>query len=290
MDHLQVIFGFLGSDDLRACASVCRMWRIGSAAERRRRTRKLAETAFEWMDANPGELVLAGSLATWLVTGEPTHWFPNDADLFLYGAASEHAERDYLCEKGISCGETSFTFLYNTPVHTEHVKHYNGPRPLVATHATPAGNVQFILSSEFPTASSVLDSFDVSCCMVGFTARDECIKGRMFSVLPVSAFHWMTAPNTYIEDKLIAFQSERTSARARKYEARGFTLDPVPAVASLQQMRFGILYSFVHPSTYRPSGCMILQCIIEERDKTRLACNCAKGCLVSEGNTFRNGY
>lgn len=251
-DTLGVIFKFVPTADLTVCAAVCRLWCVVSQHERRERARRLASVAFRWLDCNPGHLVLAGSMALWIASGEPTHWFPNDADLFSFGPAAPPSAAPEvagmrLAERKISCDGQSYSYLSlaNNASADE-----SGPRPLIVCHDTGCGPLQFILSSYFPTPASVVDSFDLSCTMVGYTARGVCIRGAQFSMPQFTAFYWQGVPRIREEGKLTAFQSLRTRRRAQKYSARGYEQMP-DGNATREQMRFAQLYALTKCSTFR---------------------------------------
>ena len=304
-DHLRVVFGCLATRDLKACAVVCRTWHVASTEERRRRTRRLAAAAFAWIEANPGELVLAGSLALWLALGEPMAWFPNSADLFWYGTSDGCprvvCDRLGLAERSIACKGEIISFLAS-------LTSQRAPKPLVVTPDPSAGPLQFVLSSEFQPAESVLDSFAISCCMVGYTARDTCIKGRRYNDAPVRTFEWLgelDADDVLLVDRHIAGeqaartgaraldrhiaeeQAARTRARALKYAARGFEINNTPVAATLHQMRFGIAYFYVHPDTYAPSGCRRFQCMLDETAAPAV-CGCPNACVWLSASRFRS--
>lgn len=254
-DPLSVVFKFLQSDDLRSCAAVCRLWRDVSGAERRFRANQLAQEALRWVHANPGHLVLAGSMALWILDGKPTHWFPNDADLFSYGSPPPPSSAPeifgmHLAERHISCDDCSYSYLCNANDVPVRDVHYNGPRPLIINHATAVGPLQMILSSYFPTATSVVDSFDVSCAMVGLVAPGVFIKGRQFSSPTFTAFYWQHPPRTREERILAAFQFTRTNNRAKKYIARGYAHSS-DKPSTREQTRFAVLYSLTKCETFR---------------------------------------
>tara|TARA_Y100001938_G_C8009046_1_gene388963 strand:+ start:142 stop:1038 length:897 start_codon:yes stop_codon:yes gene_type:complete len=256
-DPLSVVFQFLTTTELKTCEVVCRLWHAVSRQERRRRAQRLADMALTWVKANPGHLMLAGSMALWIFEGKPTRWFPNDADLFSYGlpappsTANEFDEihhATHLAEKHISCDEHFYSYLCTASNFV--APHDYGPRPLIIQHETPTGTLQFILSSHFPTPASVVDSFDISCAMVGYTAPNVCIKGAQFTSPQFSAYYWQGIPRTKEEHTLSICQSVRTQHRAQKYAARGYT-QVSDKNAAQNQMRFAVLYTLTKCSLYR---------------------------------------
>ena len=192
--------------------------------------------------------MLAGSMALWLADGEPMHWFPNDADLFAYGTPSDESNGMQMAEKCISCNNLSYSYLCNASNAPD--PHEGGPRPLIIHHKSKDGTIQFILSSHFPTPESVLNSFDISCAMVGFTAPKTCIKGPRFASDRFTAYYWPGFLNTTEEHTLVAYQSRRTHSRAQKYKARGYAQAP-DGRATHDQMRFAAVYTMTYCRSYR---------------------------------------
>jgi len=237
-DIVCVVFRFLPAEAVALCARACSEWRQAALAERKRRTLGLADAALAWVKANPGELVLAGSMALWLSEGAPTRWFPGDADVFYHSGLAQDTPGPRRQEKHISCGEQAFGFLCGKKIHEDH------PRERVVNHATPDGTVQFVLLFVFKDAVHVLESFDLSCCMVGYTARGVGIRGPRFASPKFTSFHWPgdeRKPYSHLSEQLIISQDARTHARARKYERRGYA-HAGRAFATLHQMRFAIVY------------------------------------------------
>jgi len=244
-DVVCVVFRHLPVEALVVCGQTCSVWRQAALAERKRRTLGLADTALAWVEANPGELVLAGSMALWLSEGAPTRWFPGDADVFYHSGLAQDTPAGDLEERHISCGQHAFGFLCRGSRDTYDNHH---PQPRVEHHATPNGTIQFILSSEFQNATHVLESFDLSCCMVGYTARGQCLLGSRYASPAFTIFRWFRHAarlNTYsdcpLASALISNQTARTHARAQKYKARGYTHSKTSG-ATLHQMRFAMVY------------------------------------------------
>ncbi|HIE69549.1 MAG TPA: F-box protein, partial [Planctomycetes bacterium] len=104
-DIVCVVFVYLPAEAVAKCQHVCTEWRAAALAERRRRAHRLALAAMAWVEANPGELVLAGSMALWLSEGAPTRWFPGDVDVFYCAGVGSTDE------KTISCGADAFGFM-----------------------------------------------------------------------------------------------------------------------------------------------------------------------------------
>lgn len=254
LDTLGVIFKCLNTHELNVCAEVCRMWKTAARDERRSRTRQLVGQAMRWVNANPGHLVLAGSMALWIAENEPSAWFPNDADLFSYGTPPPPSDAPeiagmHLAERHIACDDCSYSYLC-TAKDANAERSHSGPRPRIVNHNTPHGSLQFILSSYFPTAASVVESFDLSCVMVGFVAPRTVVKAPLFSAAEFTAFYWNEPPCTKEDRLLTTFQHSRTAHRAKKYIARGYT-HTADKPAAETQMRFARMYSMTNCETLR---------------------------------------
>jgi len=250
-DALAVVFGFVGVDCLEVCAKTCRAWRGPALQERRVRARRLCALAFRWVAANPGRLVLAGSMAMWIEAGEPTHWFPGDADLFWVSGTSHGTPAAMgmftpYTEESVSCGVDTVSFLSGGRLPASHLAALGHPRPLVKNITTHDGHLQLVLASCFVTPKDVLDAFDISCCMVGYTAPGQRITGASYSSPRFASFHWRGGG----DDDIKRYQNARTDERARKYMARGYTHARCEG-ATAHQMRFAALYIMDECATYQ---------------------------------------
>lgn len=249
-DALSVVFRHTDTLDLGACAATCREWRVHALHERGLRVRMLADLAFKWVRCNPGQLVVAGSMAMWLAAGGPTHWFPGDADVFFHGGCDDSAVRhspSTIVEQTISCDDVSISFEVCEANFSSKLAD-----PRVVTHDTKAGKLQFVLSTQFATPAAVLDSFDLSCCMIGYTAPNEPVLGPRYASPAFTSYiagstercSWMYASKReYTFRRLLsATQRARTEARVQKYVARGYTHHDCVGEVTHDQMVFSTLY------------------------------------------------
>jgi len=250
-DALLVVFRHADTRDLGACAATCREWRTHALHERGLRVYRLADLAFKWVRCNPGQLVVAGSMAMWLSAGGPTHWFPGDADVFFYGGCDASAVRhspSTFVEQTITCDAVTIGF----EVCEANLGSKLAADPRVVTHVTMVGKLQFVLSSQFATPAAVLDSFDLSCCMIGYTAPNEPVLGPRYASPAFTSYRadrtqacsWMYASKReYTFRRLLsANQRARTEARVRKYVARGYVHHKCMGDVTHDQMVFSTLY------------------------------------------------
>lgn len=179
--------------------------------ELRNRSSKLCKRAFEIVAKDPNRLIVAGSAALWLQQGQPTTWFPNDVDIFLYGDLNNP--------------------LSNLPWLTVYIKQQDEPYRLpfeLHNHNLWYGKIQIILTPNYATVNHLLSSFDLDACKVActspsaFTVRRDltsllahiyCAEDR-FNGKPLTVEDHLRFPKPYRHLHL--------AARVRKYKKRGF--------------------------------------------------------------------
>jgi len=193
---LRETFLHLNVEILQVAKQVCKVWRNEVVRVKVFNAKKLAQLAFTWIAANEGSLVLAGGMARWLLDKEPTSWTPSDADLFWYGP---------------TCGETKVLkigvpkvqpFRYQEDCDPPEppsewnrcVEHPSEHTPRIINMHYTFGRIQMIIS-KFETPSAVVDSFDLSVCMVGYTAPNQIVFGDAFTAQePITYF--LVVPGT----------------------------------------------------------------------------------------------
>lgn len=225
--------------DLQALSLTCRGLCRLARDEMRRRTYALARVAYACMKTNTGLLVMAGSMPLWLCMGGPTAWFPRDVDLFWHGGKWQTTEEDGdICGLLLEADGKAWwlTFMYDI-------------RPLVKTVETRNGRVQVIMSSHFETPRDVIESFDLTCCRIASTEPGsytvlEHFSTESFHILACSAETVCKSGGTGPEMELVRLawhQTQRSEARAAKYEARGLkNLGHMPATTDV--LTFSVLY------------------------------------------------
>lgn len=172
--------------------------------ERYARAETLIAIAKAYVDANPGHLCIAGSAALWLHQGKPRTWFPNDVDVFSYSGHAfgkrcgsrvdvevqrpdpdkqwlvggrlvmyQHDETtgDTLLREKDGTSHTP-AFRYSLDIKGIGNKYFPSDRIMYHTYEYEGlGKIQFILTGMFATINDVFDSFDLTCCRVGYTTK-----------------------------------------------------------------------------------------------------------------------
>jgi len=260
---LSLCLRYVDRADLYRVMAVCRKLNDLARDELRHRTYALANIAFRCIKNNPGVLAMAGSMPLWLNMGGPRTWFPNDVDLFWYGGKYQ-VYKDDECVLMFQDGKNWFSvsFIY-------------GLRPLVRNYTNHNGNVQFILSSHFPTLRSILETFDLTCCRIGCTERGkytvlEGFSPAWFHKLRVPEREMWTLGHGTATDlvMLSTYHYNRTLERARKYAARGLE-DRGDIEGTVEVLTFSIMY--------RRSHCNVYENRLEEPSKTELRNECVCG-------------
>ena len=215
--QISLCLPFLDKTDLSALLHVCRELRHHAQEELALRTTRLAKEALGVVNANPKNVILAGSMALWLKQKGPRSWFPNNADLFWFGTSETKYSQHGIPEwKVIVPKRKDVSFIPNV-------------RPLVTKVLTRNGNLQFILSTHFETVEDVLKTFDLTCCRIACNALDQYIFLEGFELW---IFYYARVPKNVIlkqgrcnPTKMLALandQRRRTFRRIQKYKARGF--------------------------------------------------------------------
>jgi len=170
-DALSVVLRHVA--DLLPCVRVCKEWRLAVGEERRRRALGLVKEAFrmakqaESAHADNGAYLLHGSTAVWLLAGKPDTWYPQEADLFRYGPKQ--------ADHQVRIGSVDYAVGAFAP-------------PAVARASTAFGSVNFVISRFYKTAESIVETSDLSCCMVGYTHDGQCVVGQRATRSTVAAY------------------------------------------------------------------------------------------------------
>lgn len=164
---LRIVLTYLSSHDLRAAAQTCSSWRIESRYARRLNAQSLAKIAFIWIGRNQGKLLLSGSMARYLYDQCPLSWFPNDCDLFWCAETADPGVEEETVTPPQNYVGLPITFAV-------------GGRPLIVNMPYREGRVQLILSA-FTSVNECLNSFDLSCVMLGFLSPSDVRFGKKFT-------------------------------------------------------------------------------------------------------------
>ena len=168
---LQLCLSFLNKNDLRNLSLVCHRLNDMARGEMKHRTMALAQKAYACIKKNPDILVMAGSMPLWLAMGGPTHWFPNDVDLFLY-SGKRQLEHDF---------GNKFNNMFRSADNRCQVTFMHGIRPLVQVIRTDYGAIKFICSMHFSTLEKILKMFDITCCQVASSEWNKFTVGEHFA-------------------------------------------------------------------------------------------------------------
>lgn len=200
---VQLILSFLNENDSANAAKVCkRFWRN---VPQHARTCKLLDKALQWVDANSGHAIMAGSMATW-IHEPPAGWFPGDADVFVFNPDKRN-DILQIC----SPDNRPEALKYGGKVYA------SGP-PVVSTVVYPFGRVQIIyVGFLFSNYKQLLDSFDHSAVMLGMPARTEFVFGSRFNADDITMF----APTTRDTPAHFGHVIDRFHERREKYTLRG---------------------------------------------------------------------
>lgn len=158
--------------------------------------------ALRWVDANPGHLMLAGGAARWVYDGCPRAYTPSDVDLFAYGHEHTPQIKDVKLNMPPGPNITLPPRYGGTYVTLDN--------PLVEHVECFGVTIQFILGGLYPDADAVLDSFDISAAMIGYTGSATVHTGKYFTSERDTIGYAEILPCGRFEE------------RCKKYEDRGF--------------------------------------------------------------------
>ena len=272
---MRLCLRYMDRADVQSMSLTCRELNSMAREEMRHRTYALASLAYTCIRQHAGMLVMAGSMPLWLSSGGPDHWFPSDVDLFWYGGEDLTVKID---NNEVCC------ILFDADGSTYGVTFMYGIRPLVRTVQTFNGNVQFILSSHFDTIDDVLETFDLTCCRIASTRKNQFHTLDGFST---DSFHVLRCSEETVcrsggtgqpadMVQLASLQHIRTLQRAEKYQKRGLVnAGVIEATAAV--LTFCLLYI--------RSKCTVFEHRLDIPHPTQLrnTCVCGEdGCIVDE--------
>lgn len=222
---LVLVLEFLADWQLPSVATVCKATRKPAAivVARRAHSRavRLMHEALRWVDANAGDIVIAGSAALWWHLGCPREWRPNDVDLFYVGMPSD-------------VDSTGVSVTLNCPPHTLSACHGHNVwfYPHIAPHRPRTcmvgslGKLQFIVTPYWNSWQAVTGAFDLTCCMVAIDGRAPTGRPRVrlhsdYSYPAVVARLPPRVQATAVVRGYWQSQEQRTALRVCKYRSRG---------------------------------------------------------------------
>jgi len=208
----------LRGDDVKSARGVCKQWSEEIKRIKVYNAQKLAEVAFRWIGLNKGTLMLAGGMARWLIDKGPASWTPSDADLFWCAPTGDTVHVPRIAYEGCD-------YYPTLSEHTNSEINFDaedGPHVVNIQYAF--GRIQLVLCA-FKSPAAVLDSFDLSVCMVGYTAKGNVLMGGDYSSTTLS--YWLVGDITsnpeYTDLHLaqhVSSQNDKTMKRLSKYQRR----------------------------------------------------------------------
>lgn len=203
---------------LAIAAAVCRVWYRVSHSLRYERTQKLKARALEWIAANSGNAVLAGSLPLFFYMEEkyerPT-WYPNNADVFVLPVVGKSRFR--LKSPGGGFLLSDIVVQSARSMRFPELHRYGQINVIY-----PGVDFFKLFYWNQPFArQTLLDTFDFTGCMIGMIENGNFIFGERFSVdAPIVYMH--IESHLYYEP-----EAARANIVFRKYRQRGFQLESI---------------------------------------------------------------
>jgi hypothetical protein len=289
---LQAIFEWLPDDDLKrmACTSTAHRSTVADFRRRREWMRAclLFDEAMRWIDANPGLLAMVGGGPLWHKLGRPMHWRPGDFDLFATCTRSDFTQHAWGTELVVTPPAGTATVRESdnhvVPISMAGLD-YGDDRPdewrIMNVQCGNNGTLQFILSSMHPTWEAVVDSVDLTCCMVAIDGRTpdgqpRIREGRAYTWPAITAMLDPARTAVRYDDRpppvseALARLREtcrlRTELRIKKYRERGATSVAIaPPTAATHA--FAMAYAPVIEQLLRPGTWPLprVKAILEDR-------------------------